>query len=486
MEPCPTATYCSTSRAPDTPTRTPVIDIHSMPEAQLWALFRKYPGLLGHRFAPFASYVDGYDLGARRHSGRGLGEWRDWLRDMRGADCAYGWRGAVAHLAGLHCVDLQRLTAEQEDLLIRTALGLLERYATQTSAARPTVANAAAGSASRAGRPPASTSTTPTNAATTTRYSRENTDMTTPATTPPNPAEEVTVVTWNIERNGLDADGGRERRDLAMGLLEQLGPDILLRQEETKAVDNDGRLLREEADRLGLEAVLAPEDTDSTNPTAVLYRAGLFEMVGEPLIWNTAMWKTLRIPVLRMHGTTTPVAVASIHLCHFSPVLRQITAERLTTLADHGKSALIGGDFNSYPAFDAPETLPDWTTVTDSVHYQHRTVWMGESRVSDSEPDRILAGITPGGSAPFRELGRHAAVELNQSEALRPTATLWRNEEQGGPQRIDRLYATPNIAEALSSLFVIDSKPASIASDHACVVATFDKRKLERALTPAA
>ncbi|MFD5317553.1 endonuclease/exonuclease/phosphatase family protein [Streptomyces sp. NPDC127098] len=484
MEPSPTATYCSTSRALHTPTRVPGIDIDSMPEAQLWALFRRHPGLLGHRFAPFASYVDGYDLGARRH-GRGLGEWREWLRDLRGADCAYGWRGAVAHLAGLHCVDLQRLTAEQEDLLIRKALELLERCATQPAAARLPVANAAAGSASRAGRPPASTSTTPANATTTPRYSREITDMTTPATTPPNPAEEVTVVTWNIEGNGLDADGGSERRDLALSLLEGLRPDILLRQEETKAADNDGRLLREEAERLGLEAVLAPQTTDSTNPTAVLYRAELFEKIDEKL-WQTAMWKPLRIPILRLHGTTTPVAVASIHLCHFSPVLRQITAERLTTLADHNGSALFGGDFNSYPAFDPPTTLPDWTTVRDSVHYQHRTVWMGESRVSDSEPDRILAGITPGGSAPFRELGRHAAVELNQPQALRPTATLWRNEEQGGPQRIDRMYATPNIAEALTSLTVIDTEPASIASDHACVVATFDKRKLERALTPAA
>ncbi|TDC75684.1 endonuclease/exonuclease/phosphatase family protein [Streptomyces hainanensis] len=307
----------------------------------------------------------------------------------------------------------------------------------------------------------------------------------TPTTTPPNDVEEITVVNWNLENNGLDPDGGCERRDLALDVVEDLDPDIVLRQEETRAAENKERLLREEADRLRLEAVLAPQTTDSTNPTAVFYRAELFEKVDEKL-WHTAMWKAVRIPILRLHGTTTPIAVASVHLCHFSPMLRQITAERLTTLADHGNSALIGGDFNSYPWFDDATTLPEWTTVRDSVHYQHRTIWIGDTRVSDGEPDRILAGYTPGGGAPFRELGRHAADELGQREALKPTATLWRNPEQGKAQRIDRMYATPNIASALTRLTVIDGEPVKTASDHACVVATFDKRKLARALTPAA
>ncbi|ONK13202.1 endonuclease/exonuclease/phosphatase family protein [Streptomyces sp. MP131-18] len=296
--------------------------------------------------------------------------------------------------------------------------------------------------------------------------------------------DELAVACWNIEQNGIDEDGARERRDTALEVLEELRPHILLRQEETRAWDNDADLRKEEAERLGLRSVLSEVGTDSRNPVAVLYDEELFAPV-EERVWQTAMWKTTRFPVLRLADAPTPFAVVSVHLSHFSPQLRQIAAQRLTTLADHGKSALVGGDFNSYPHSDPPGTLPDWRTVQDPVHYEHRTIWRGDQRVSDTEPDRILAGVTPGGRSVYRELGQYAATELDQPAALTPTATLWRTD-QGAAQRIDRMYATSDIASALKRLEVVTDGAVRLASDHALIIARFNLPGLRQALTPAA
>jgi endonuclease/exonuclease/phosphatase family metal-dependent hydrolase len=298
--------------------------------------------------------------------------------------------------------------------------------------------------------------------------------------------DELVVACWNIEQNGIDDNGERERRDTALDVLEELRPHILLRQEETGAWDNDEQLRKEEAGRLGLRSVLSEVGTDSRNPVAVLYNEELFAPVEEQ-VWRTEMRKTTRFPLLRLAEAPTPFAVVSVHLPHFSPQLRQVVAQRLTTLADQGKSALVGGDFNSYPHRAEAETvpLPDWRTVQDPVHYEHRTVWRGTERVSDVEPDRILAGVAPGGRAVYQELGQYAATELDQPQALTPTATLWRTD-QGAAQRIDRIYATSDIATALTGLEVITDGAVRLASDHALIIARFSLPDLRQALTPAA
>ncbi|MDT0321864.1 hypothetical protein [Streptomyces millisiae] len=101
----------------------------------MWSFFRDHPGMIAQRFEHLASYLDGYDLGATRHGGQGLGTWRQWLSDLRDADCAFGWRGHVMHLAGLNCADLHRLTPGQERLVIDVALELLDQYLAGTAPA---------------------------------------------------------------------------------------------------------------------------------------------------------------------------------------------------------------------------------------------------------------------------------------------------------------------------------------------------------------
>jgi hypothetical protein len=136
---------------------------------------------------------------------------------------------------------------------------------------------------------------------------------------------------------------------------------------------------------------------------------------------------------------------------------------------------------NSYPHTTPPDELPDWSQVKDRAHYEQRTVMSGGIRVSDTVPDEILTGIFDGPPV-FVDLACHAALVLGHGmPPLAPTASLWR-QDQGRPQRIDRIYATPAVSEALISIEVIITDGVTSASDHAPVVARFDLPALRRLL----
>jgi hypothetical protein len=199
-------------------------------------------------------------------------------------------------------------------------------------------------------------------------------------------------------------------------------------------------------------------------------------------------WLPITNPVVRLRGEphTKPLSLASFHLCAYDPATREREARRLVTIAAAGRQALIGGDCNSYPHRTDEEVvpLPDWSTVTDPNHFHHRTVLGPDgSAVSDTRPDRILAGRTPGADPVFVELGHHAATDLLQEDGFAATASLWRSD-QGRRSRIDRLYATAGVADALVSFEVVASEDVASASDHALLVASFDRDLLRDALTP--
>ncbi|WP_371792984.1 endonuclease/exonuclease/phosphatase family protein [Streptomyces sp. NBC_01471] len=304
-------------------------------------------------------------------------------------------------------------------------------------------------------------------------------------------ADVIRVACWNVEHNGLPGHtaGGDDRRwHLAHEVLRAHRPHIVLRQELTLAHLDGKRTLHEEGKALGLSAVMAPGNPESPNPTGVLYDPQIFALHAE-YTHVTNGWHPICNPVLTLRGdteATKPLSLASFHLCPYDPATRETEAKRLLTLGSQKRTAIIGGDCNSYPHRIAAESvpLPDWDEVTDPAHFEHRTVRTAFGRISDTIPDEVLASTKPGGGRIFVELGHHAATELAQPSALEATASLWRTGK-GHRSRIDRMYCTADLASALRSLEVFADDTVAEVSDHALVLATFDREAFRRVLTPA-
>ncbi|MGP4046839.1 endonuclease/exonuclease/phosphatase family protein [Streptomyces sp. 2A115] len=293
------------------------------------------------------------------------------------------------------------------------------------------------------------------------------------------------VVSWNVEHNGISNGGDDAKWHLAMDVLTELQPHVLLRQELTRADMYGGRAVWAEAARIGSHMIpfLASATRESANPTGVYVDRNLLQPT-ELFEHRTSMWHPICNPVVQLSGAARKLSLASFHLCSFSPANRAVEAHRLVTLGKPGLETIIGGDCNSYPHRTADEiaALPDWSQIEDRSHFVHRTIERNGKRLSDTVPDEILTGEHEGWPPVFVDLAHRAATVLGQPEALAPTASLWRGD-QGPRQRIDRMYATPRIAEALVRLEVVATDEVIEASDHALVMATFSFDALRRALS---
>jgi hypothetical protein len=291
---------------------------------------------------------------------------------------------------------------------------------------------------------------------------------------------ELRVACWNLAHNG----GGGQTRPLAHHILASYRPHIVFRQELTGAWEHGKRALFEEATALGglFPFMTAPHEGRSRNPTGVMVDPRMFEIVAHTD--HDLPWKAICHVQVRLKGCPKTLHLASGHLCHFDPDLRATEARRLTTLADHGRTALTGMDGNSYPHRSADEVSEPlvWAKVEDPVHFQHRTIERNGVRVSDTRPSEILTG---GPKAVFTDLAHHAGTILRQSGALPPTASLKRTD-QGPPQRIDWILGTPDWAPALLRVEVIDTEDVRLVTDHALVIATFDHAAVQHILSTAA
>lgn len=291
-------------------------------------------------------------------------------------------------------------------------------------------------------------------------------------------SDTLCVASWNKEHNAR-GDGGLSNRILAA-----YKPHIVFRQELTGAWEHGKRDLFAEAEALGglFPFMAEPSEGRSRNPTGVMVDPRLFQI--EAHTDHDLPWKRICHVRVRVRGCPKPIELASGHLCHFDPSLRATEARRLTTLADHGRTALIGMDANSYPHRTADETteLLDWAQVEDPVHFQHRTIERDGKRVSDTQPSEILTG---GPKAVFTDFAHHAGTVLQQKDALAATASL-RRTDQGPPQRIDWLLGTPDWNRALLRVEVITSKDVCRVTDHGLVIAYFSLPAVEQMLSTAA
>ncbi|MDF3140979.1 MULTISPECIES: endonuclease/exonuclease/phosphatase family protein [unclassified Streptomyces] len=290
-------------------------------------------------------------------------------------------------------------------------------------------------------------------------------------------ASTVDVAVWNIE-----ADGGRngERRDLALDILAEYNPDVVLQQEAKYSRERGGRLMHATEKRLKLRGFLAAPNpyVDADIATAVYLRAEMFHIAEQKPHAKPWWLHPCRVQA-QLGDCPVPLNFASFHMCYYDADQRLTEAGWLTTLAETGMATIAAGDTNSYPRRAEPVALPNWEMVTDRAHMVQRTYLGADgTRRSDTRPDGVLI------DAGYVDLAHHAADHLSGlgNGALAATAGFSK-PDQGGPQRVDRGYAVGGVASALEHVDVVDTKDTREASDHALLLYRFHRTRLERVLT---
>ncbi|MGW0489082.1 endonuclease/exonuclease/phosphatase family protein [Streptomyces olivaceus] len=287
----------------------------------------------------------------------------------------------------------------------------------------------------------------------------------------------IDIAVWNIE-----ADGGRnaERRQLALDILAALKPDVLLQQEAKYSRENGRRLMHATEKRLKLRGFLSTPnpDVDADIATAVYLRPELFH-VAEQKPRAKPWWLHPCHVQAQLADCPVPLNLVSFHKCFYDAGKRLTEAGWLTILAEPGIATIAAGDTNSYPRRPEPLPLPDWSTVTDRAHMVHRTyVDSTGQRHSDTRPDGALI------DAGYVDLARHAADHFGSNGAGALAATAgFDKPHQGGPQRIDRGYASGGVESALEHVEVIENKQSREATDHALVLYRYHPTRLKHVLT---
>ncbi|MFI0742773.1 endonuclease/exonuclease/phosphatase family protein [Streptomyces sp. NPDC021100] len=284
-------------------------------------------------------------------------------------------------------------------------------------------------------------------------------------------ASTIDVAVWNVK--------GGERRDLALDLLAERQPDVVLLQETTHGGDQGGRLLHAAEKRLKLRGFLSrpPFGVSTDIATAVYLRPGLFH-VAEQGSGGTPWWSPPCHVQAQLGDCSVPLHFVAFHMCGFDADRRLGEAGWLTTLAHPGMATIAAGDTNSYPRRCEPVALPDWEKVTDRAYMVQRTYLDAHGgRRSDTRPDSALI------DAGYVDLARHAADHLGlEGEGALAATAGFHLHDQGGPQRTDRGYAAGGVAAALEHVEVADTEDTRAASDHALLIFRFHRARLERVL----
>ncbi|MEU8919496.1 endonuclease/exonuclease/phosphatase family protein [Kitasatospora sp. NPDC048545] len=268
-----------------------------------------------------------------------------------------------------------------------------------------------------------------------------------------------TVIYWNVEHG--------KHLDEACEWLASQRPDLVFWGELQPG--DQGRV----QDALGMAGYLAAHTPVSPNQNAIFLRPdGPFEFAVEHTAQHRrAPWHpkaNLQVAIRDEHGNTGPGLLALVceHSCYWSPTLRLIEAEWYSTVSKADGRVLAMGDWNSPPVGEEP----DLARITD-LQFLHNRTYLHPTlgRIPDTRPDETMA------AAGYVDLARHTAARSSDHAPLTPTAG-YRNPAQGGDRRIDRAYADPGTASAITSFDVVPG--LEHLSDHRPIRAVFDLDRL--------
>ncbi|MFJ9841771.1 hypothetical protein ACIRYZ_15120 [Kitasatospora sp. NPDC101155] len=280
----------------------------------------------------------------------------------------------------------------------------------------------------------------------------------------------ITIGSFNLDHDGFTkhprGGGHFDKWYAAHEVLAKYPFDVLFRQEMSHSRAEGGRLLHEAEHMLGMRGFLAPPaPPESDNPPGMFIRPDTFRVTG---VWpQEKEWWLPPCAVSVKHGESgVPLQLASVHLSFRSPERRRIEAGNIATWHRPDRAVLLGGDFNSYSASgQEQQPFPDWPTILDRTHQEHRTRGGNES---DTKPDRALTRVG------IDDVALHAATHLGQADALVPTASQYPHVagRQGPRQRIDFQRASRVLLPALREFKVI---PLPGLSDHPLLVSVWDE-----------
>lgn len=308
------------------------------------------------------------------------------------------------------------------------------------------------------------------------------------------------IASANLHYGGVTARGGTQDLDATLEVVARWEPHVLLLQEVTantaeamtlaprvpdtwaaqeklaagRAAEADTATiahLTRIADELGMRvASLGPPRTELFRRmhNAVLVSPGIDVVrAGPPVPVPGSSNPAWAEAVLRVPGAEHELAVYSVHLPPRSGTLQRIQAEWLAShVAQEGRHAILGGDWNSIPRTEHPSEA-DLRLLNPHLRAS-RTARDADALSPDWAVDDMLRAISTEDAA--------ACLASEQREPRELTAT--------GPSglRVDRFYVTGELARAAAVRGYRQTSEGG--SDHDVIMISLDLQALNMA-TPA-
>lgn len=249
-------------------------------------------------------------------------------------------------------------------------------------------------------------------------------------------------MTYNILK------GGQTRLPELLEIIAEQRPDVLALQ-ECNDFDRDGEArLREVQRALGMQGVLGR--SSSGYHVALLLRDATWELTHRSGARFARAWAGAVVQVAGLR-----LQAISVHLNPHEPPARLREVEQLTALLSPELPTLIMGDFNAVSARDVPRMQPgQW-----APRFRARHLTADGQRLDT----RALRRLEEAGLVDL------AAAHQPQPALTRPTA-LYAHRNMPA-QRLDYIFATPDLAGRVQRVAVLDDPRTQRASDHLPVVA---------------
>ncbi|MFF3277304.1 endonuclease/exonuclease/phosphatase [Streptomyces chrestomyceticus] len=271
-------------------------------------------------------------------------------------------------------------------------------------------------------------------------------------------------------------DGGGDRLEGQLGMLEDLALDLLCLQEATGWDDNGFDLMLHAASRLGMRAEFAPSRAGF--PLVTLYRPSRLKLVGYNADLSRGTFFHAAALLTFTSDSFETIEVAHAHLDHSCPQARMREVARLTPYAEKGwgrgrlshRYALCLGDMGMTGIGD-DQHARIWSIIPPHRHARFRL--MREDGTYAGMDERAMAALLHAGFVdPPARLGMKAPR----------TAGYWIKQQTGRCEetdhRTDHILLSPDLAGALETCTVIDNETTQQLSKHLPVVVTLDPARL--------